>query len=202
MTMEILSQDKERAQELRSGAQFACSILNNVIFPICKELEFGFDVQDREKLKQYVYNIGRLHSDYLDRTMSGQEGNPALSLVLKKQAEELWEQAEQHSPVKNPYIIGDIPEEVFDMLIINGSDIYDAEARPSQSAIERACIVYADDADLAKKAELKEACNALNKCFNGRAELFSRYIGIFKGEFTRIEGIQSYKPLIHGAKKK
>lgn len=202
MTMEILSQDKERAQELRTGAQFACSILNNVIFPICKELEFGFEVHDREILKRYVYDVELLHSDYLGRTMTGQEGNPALSLVLKKQAEELWGQAEQHFPIKNPYIIGDIPEEVFSMLIINGSDIYDAEARPSQSAIERACIVYADDADFTKKAELKEVCDALNKCFNGRAELFSRYIGIFRGEFTRIEGVQTYKPLIYGAKKK
>lgn len=180
-----------------TGAQHACHLLNNVVIPICKELTFLIDTSDTATLGKYMRNINTLHSDYIGKMKEG-ASNPALAVVLEKSAEELWEQAYKKHPIANPYTIGGIPDDVMEFVTITGSEIYTFHARMNNPAIEKACVIYADDEDIAKREELKEVCEALNRCFNGNGQLFPGYIAIVQGRFFPLKNITNYKPLIYG----
>lgn len=195
--MEILCKDEQKKSALMTGAQHACHLLNNVVIPICKELTFIIDTSDTLSLGKYMRNINALHSDYIGKMKEG-AGNPALAIVLEKSAEELWAQAYKKHPIANPYIINEIPLDVFDVLTITGSDIYTFHARTNNPAIAKACIIYAEEEDVSKRAELKEVCDALNRCFNGNGQLFPAYIAIVQGRFAPLKNIKNYKPLIYG----
>lgn len=196
--MEILGKDNERHSSLRTGSQHACHLLNNVVIPICKDLTFIIDTSDTASLNRYMRNINTLHSDYIGKMKEG-AGNPALAIVLEKSAEELWAQAYKKHPIANPYIIGSIPEDVMDFVTITGTDIFTFHARQNNPAIEKACTIYAEEEDIAKRDELKEVCEALNRCFNGNAQLFPAYIAIVSGQFAPLKNTTNYKPLIYGA---
>lgn len=196
--MEVLGKDTERHSSLRTGSQHACHLLNNVVIPICKELTFIIDTSDTASLNRYMRNINTLHSDYIGKMKEG-AGNPALAIVLEKSAEELWAQAYKKHPIANPYIIGSIPEDVMDFVTITGTDIFTFHARQNNPAIEKACTIYAEEEDIAKRDELKEVCEALNRCFNGNAQLFPAYIAIVSGQFAPLKNTTNYKPLIYGA---
>lgn len=195
--MEKLGTDKQKAQALNTGAMHACHILNNVVIPICKELNFTIDTSDRESLDCYMRDLSALHSDYVGKMREG-ANNPALAVVLEKTAEELWGKAKSAHPLANPYIINDIPNEIFDYLTLTGSDIFTFHARANNPAIAKACIIEATPEDIAKRDELKEVCDALNRCFNGNAQLFPAYIAIVQGQFAPLKNITNYKPLIYG----
>ena len=195
--MDILCKDEERRRELQTGAMHACHLLNNVVILICKELTFLIDTSDTATLGRYMRNINTLHSDYIGKMKEG-ASNPALAVVLEKSAEELWKQAYKKHPIANPYIIAEIPEDVFEVLAITGSDIYTFHARTNNPAIEKACVVYADEEDVSKREELKAVCDALNRCFNGNGQLFPAYIAIVQGRFAPLKNIKNYKPLIYG----
>ena len=196
--MEVLGKDNERLSSLRTGTQYACHLLNNVVIPICKDLTFTIDTSDTSSLNRYMRNINTLHSDYIGKMKEG-AGNPALAIVLEKSAEELWAQAYKAHPIANPYIINSIPDEVMVFVTITGSDIFTFHARPNNPTIEKACIIEATQEDLAKRDELKEVCEALNRCFNGNAQLFPAYIAIVQGQFAPLKNTTNYKPLIYGA---
>lgn len=196
--MEVLGKDNERLSSLRTGTQHACHLLNNVVIPICKDLTFIIDTSDTASLNRYMRSINTLHSDYIGKMKEG-AGNPALAIVLEKSAEELWAQAYKAHPIANPYIIGSIPDEVMEFVTITGSDIFTFHARPNNPTIEKACIIEATQEDLAKRDELKEVCEALNRCFNGNAQLFPAYIAIVQGQFAPLKNTTNYKPLIYGA---
>ena len=195
--MEILCKDEQKKSALMTGAQHACHLLNNVVVPICRELSFSIDTFDTATLDRYMRAIEALHSDYINKMREGAI-NPALAIVLEKSAEELWAQACKKHPIANPYIINEIPLEVFEVLTITGSDIYTFHARTNNPAIEKACIIYAEEEDVSKRAELKEVCDALNRCFNGNGQLFPAYIAIVQGRFAPLKNIKDYKPLIYG----
>lgn len=195
--MEVLGKDSERYSSLRTGSQHACHLLNNVVIPICKDLTFIIDTSDTASLNRYMRNINTLHSDYIGKMKEG-AGNPALAIVLEKSAEELWAQAYKKHPIANPYIIGGIPEDVMDFVTITGTDIFTFHARQNNPAIEKACVIYAEEEDIAKRDELKEVCEALNRCFNGNAQLFPAYIAIVSGQFAPLKNTTNYKPLIYG----
>lgn len=196
--MEVLGKDSERHSSLHTGSQHACHLLNNVVIPICKDLTFIIDTSDTASLNRYMRNINTLHSDYIGKMKEG-AGNPALAIVLEKSAEELWAQAYKKHPIANPYIIGGIPEDVMDFVTITGTDIFTFHARQNNPAIEKACTIYAEEEDIAKRDELKEVCEALNRCFNGNAQLFPAYIAIVSGQFAPLKNTTNYKPLIYGA---
>lgn len=195
--MEIIGKDKERSASLRSGSQHACHLLNNVVIPICKELTFAIDTSDTATLYGYVRNLDALHSDYIDK-MKDVANSPALVAVIEKSSEDLWLQASGKHRIQNPSIIGAIPEDVMDFVTITGEDIFTFRAVQNISAIEKACIIYADGEDCAKRDELKEVCKVLNRCFNGNAQLFPAYIGIVSGQFAPLKNVTNYKPLIYG----
>lgn len=196
--MEVLGKDNERLSSLQTGTQHACHLLNNVVIPICKDLTFIIDTFDTASLNRYMRNINALHSDYIGKMKEG-AGNPALAIVLEKSAEELWAQAYKKHPIANPYIIEGIPEDVMGYITITGTDIYTFHARQNNPAIEKACMIYAEEEDIAKRDELKEVCEALNRCFNGNAQLFPAYIAIVQGQFAPLKNTTNYKPLIYGA---
>lgn len=196
--METLGTDKLREQELNTGTLHACHLLNNAVIPICRELNFTIDVSDTETLDRYLCDISALHNDYIDQMTEG-AGNPALAIVLKKSAEELWEQAYKAHPIANPYIIGSIPDDVMEFVTITGSDIYSFHARANNPAITKACIIEATPEDIAKRDEIKAVCDALNKCFNGLGGLFSGFICLGNdGRFYPIHGATNFKRLIYG----
>ena len=188
--MEILSKDALKRQELITGAQHACYLLNNVVIPICKELTFLIDTSDTASLDKYMRNINALHYDYIGKMKEG-ANNPALAVVLEKSAEELWAQAYKKHPIANPYIIADIPDCVFDVVRITGSDIFSFHARANNPAIEKACVIYADEQDVAKQEEIKEVCEVLNKCFGGNGQLFPGYIAIIQGRFAPLKKVNT-----------
>lgn len=196
--METLGTDKLREQELRTGTMYACKILNEVVIPTCKELSFTIDIHDTETLDRYMRDIPALHDDYIAKMTEG-ASNPALVLVLKKSAEELWEQAEQKNHLPNPDITKDIHDDIMEFVTITGSDIYSFHARADNPAISKACIIEATPEDIAKRDEIKAVCDALNKCFNGLGGLFSGFICIGNdGRFYPIRGATNYKRLIYG----
>ncbi|MBO4923393.1 MAG: hypothetical protein J5382_04620 [Bacteroidales bacterium] len=196
--MEVLCKDNEKRQALNAGAMHACSLLNLVVIPICKELNFGINISDTVNLDRYMRDIKTLHADYIETMKEGTSSNPALLAVLEKSAESLWSAAYQKHPISNPSVIETIPKGIFDVITIVGDDIHTFHARICYPAIEKACIIYAGADDISKRDELKDVCKVLNKCFNGNAHLFSGYIGIVEGRFTLRDNIKNYKPLIYG----
>lgn len=195
--MEVLCKDSEKKRALSTGASFACNLLNGVVVPICKELNFDIDVCDSDTLDEYLRDINALHSNYIEK-MSEEASNPALIAVLKNSAETLWSAAYRKHPISNPYIISDIPKGIMEVVTITGSDIYSFHARTNHPAIEKACNIYADEEDISKREELEGVCDALNGCFNGRAHLFSSYITVAQGRFVPVERVSNYKVLING----
>lgn len=195
--MEILAKDKEKRQELQTGTQHACHLLNNVIIPIAKDLNFDIDIHDTLILDEYLRDINRLRNDYLEQMKEG-VNNPALGIVLEKTAEGLWTSAYNAHPIKNPYIIDSIPAGVLNYVTITGSGIEDFHARQNNPAIEKECLIEATQEDIDKRDEIKAICEALNRCFNGMGGLFSGYIAIQNGQFSPIRDVTNYKPLIHG----
>ena len=193
-----LGTDKERRAELFSSTQHACNILNTIIFPILKELRFEIDITDTETLNRYLRSIASLRSDYVEKMREG-ANNPALASVLEKSAEELWNKARLKYPVSNPGIIGEITADVFDFLTITGNDIYSCHIRANNPAIEKACTIEATDADIAKRKELIEVCEVLNRVFHGRGDLMWGYIGVDRGQFVLRDNILNFNPLIYGA---
>lgn len=195
--MEILAKDNQKKQELHTGAQYACSVLNNTIVPVARELSFTIDINDKELLDYYIRDINHLRQSYLSRMLEG-ANNPALSAVLQKSAEELFAAAYAKHPIPNPHIVNDIPAGILEYLNITGSGIENFHARPDNVAIEKSCIIEATPEDIAKKNEIKELCESLNACFNGMGGLFSAYIAIQGGKFSPIKNISNYKPIING----
>lgn len=195
-TMKILGRDDKKAQELRTGTQHACHLLNEVVIPTCKELSFMIDIHDTETLDRYMRDISALHDDYIAEIMDG-ERNPALILVIKKTAEELWEQAYGKHNLKNPFIISDIPDDVMEFVTLTGNDIFTFHARQNNPAIAKACEIEATKEDLEKIEEIKAVCDALNKTFNGNGGLFWQYVSIsHDGIFLPAYGVKNYKPLM------
>ena len=195
--MEKLGIDNEKKKELMTGAMHACHLLNNVVMPIAKELSFLIDVSDNYLLDEYLRQIESLHDEYLEKTLEDAK-NPALAIVLRKTAEELWEKAYVNHPIANPYIISELPRKILNYVTITGSDIYTFHARPNNPAIEKACIIEGTEEDIKKRDEIKEVCSILNRCFNGMGGLFSGYIAIQNGHFSPIRDVTNYKPLING----
>ena len=198
MKMESLGKDEQKKQELQAGTQYACHILNNVVMPICKELSFAIDIFDKKALFDYLRNVRKLRTDYLIKMTEG-ANNPALAVVLKKSAEELWDNAYKKHPLANPYIVEEIPADVMDYLTITGGDVYTFHARANNPAITKACIIEATPDDIAKRDEIKDVCKALNDCFAGAGDLFTAYIAIVQGRFVPVSNVKDYKPLIYGA---
>ena len=186
--MEILTKDNQKNQELRKGAQFACSILNNTIAPVARELSFFINTDDKELLDGYLRNINRLRQDYLSQMLEA-ANNPALAEVLRKSAEELFTAVYSRHPIPNPSVILEIPTGILDYLNITGTGVENFHARPDNIAIEKACIIEATEEDLAKREELQELCDSLNACFSGMGGLFSSYIAIKGGKFSPIEDV-------------
>ncbi len=195
--MKTLGKDKLREQQLLAGTMYACKILNEVVIPTCKELSFTIDIHDTETLDRYMRDLPALHDDYITKMTEG-ANNPALVTVLKKSAEELWAQASGMHELKNTYIISDIPDDVMEFVTLTGSDIFTFHARPDNPAIAKASVIEATQEDIDKMEELKEVCEALNKCFNGNAQLFMLYIYIESGRFFPRTNTTNYKPLIYG----
>ena len=195
--MEILAKDGQKRQSLNSSSQHACHILNNVIFPIAKELRFEIDITDKRALNLYILRLSAMQDDYIGKMME-EATNPALAVVLKESASKLWRSASQNHHLANPGIIADIVPDWYEYVTIVGQDIYSAHARPNNPAMEKACIIEATEEDLAKREEIKEVCNALNRAFNGNGGLFGGYITIERGVFVPIKNITNYKPLIYG----
>ena len=197
--MEKIGTDNQKRRELISGAQHACYILNTIVMPICKDLSFTIDATDAVTLNNYIRDLSTLHSDYIAAMVEG-ESNPALSVVVKKAAEELWHNANAAHPLKNPYIISEIPSDIMAYLTLTGSDIYTFHARANNPAIEKACVIEATPEDLAKRDEIKAVCDALNDCFNGLGNAFNQFIYIAQdGRFYPIQGVKNYKALVYGA---
>lgn len=145
---------------------------------------------------EYASNIGALHSDYISRMVEGAT-NPALARVLEESAENLWQKAIKKYPERRTDL-GPVTDEVLGCISLVGENIGTFHARPNNPAIEKACTIFASEADLAKKKEIEDVCEHLNRVFNNMGGLFGGYIGIQGGKFYPIEQVSNYNPLIYG----
>ncbi|MBQ8070205.1 MAG: hypothetical protein IJ202_05100 [Bacteroidales bacterium] len=188
--------DKVRRNELTSSTLAACTVLNGFIFPMVKELSFSVDHQDKSLLSIYVKKPLSLKEDYINE--SSISDRPVMEKVLRKAAGELWNMALKASGAErvNLSIVDGIDADVMEYVSLAAVDSRGVHARPDNVAIEKACIIYADESDLEKKKELEELCVHLNRVFNGNGGLLSSYVSLEKGKFVPIRDVVNYKPLM------
>lgn len=198
--MEFLYTDEQKKQELSSIATKTCARLNSVVFPVCRAMGVSFDKSDMVSIRRYYESLEEIKNDYGRRLLQG-EADPMRVAKTLDEIGKRWGEALVRNPynssVRSAPVNAHFPDEIISYIRILGSDFSNYKADFDSKAITADCAIFADEADSAKKKEIEDACNMLNKVFNGNAQLFPGYIAIVQGQFAPLKYVKTYKPLIN-----
>lgn len=195
----MIHYNNERKRGLTKLATYAENYLNRVIFPICKELEFSINTEDKNALLRYIHNANQLKADFV--ALCKQEaGSKVLGLAVEEGANNLFNDAyvKHYDNFKNTSLLTEITEEAMEFVVITGDGMEeDFMAVVDSAAIMTACVIKLSADELKKREEIKNLCDTLNDVFNGEGQLFMYYIRLNEGKFSPIEQ-PTYAKLLGG----
>ena len=195
----MIHYNNERKRELTKLATYAENYLNRVIFPICKEIEFSINTEDKNALLRYIHNANQLKADFV--ALCKQEaGSKVLGLAVEEGANKLFNDAymKHYENFKNTSLLTEITEEAMGYVVITGDGMEeDLMAVVDSAAIMTSCEMKLSADEVEKREEIKNLCETLNDVFNGEGQLFMYYIRLNEGKFSPIEQ-PTYTKLLGG----
>ena len=195
----MIHYNNERKRELTKLATRAENYLNRVMFPICKEIEFPINTEDKNALLRYIHNANQLKADFVAQCKQ-EAGSKVLGLAVEDGANKLFNDAymKHYENFVNTSLLDEITEEAMEFVVITGDGMEeDLMAVVDSAAIMTSCEMRLSADEVEKREEIKKLCDTLNDVFNGEGQLFMYYIRLNEGKFSPIEQ-PTYTKLLGG----